>query len=91
MIMQFSPDGTLLAVGSSIGVWLYDVKTGKELSMFPGKCQSLAFSPDGRFLANGGGRFGGGGRFRGKELQTVGSRYWAAKCHSLMFFCLPQH
>ncbi len=68
-VMQFSPDGTLLAVGSSIGVWLYDVKTGKELSMFPGKCQSLAFSPDGRFLANGGGRFGGGGRFRGKELQ----------------------
>ena len=54
--LQFSPDGTLLAVGSTIGVWLYDVKTGKELSMFPSKCQSLTFSPDGRFLANGGGR-----------------------------------
>ncbi|MDE0638695.1 MAG: sigma-70 family RNA polymerase sigma factor [Candidatus Poribacteria bacterium] len=67
--MQFSPEGTLLAVGSNIGVWLYDVKTGKELSMFPGKCQSLTFSPDGRFLANGGGRYGSGGKFRGKELQ----------------------
>ena len=62
-VMQFSPDGALLAVGSNIGVWLYDVKTGKELTMFPGKCQSLAFSPDGRFLAN------GGGRFSGNELQ----------------------
>lgn len=68
-VMQFSPDGTLLAVGSNIGIWLYDVKTGKELSMFPGMCQSIAFSPDGRFLANGGGRYGTGGRFRGKELQ----------------------
>ena len=61
--MQFSPDGRQLAVGSDIGVWLYDAKTGKEVSMFPGTCQSLAFSPDGRFLAN------GGGRFSGKELQ----------------------
>ena len=61
--MQFSPDGALLAVGSNIGVWLYDVKTGKEVSMFPGRCQSLSFSPDGRFLAN------GGDRDSGKELQ----------------------
>ena len=53
-VLQFSPDGTQLAVGSNIGVWLYDVETGKEMSMFPGKCQSLAFSPDGRFLAHGG-------------------------------------
>ena len=68
-VMQFSPDGTLLAVGSNIGVWLYDAKTGKELTMFPGMCQSITFSPDSRFLANGGGRFGSGGRFRGKELQ----------------------
>ncbi len=64
--MQFSPDGTLLAVGSSIGVWLYDAKTGKELSMLPGACQSFAFSPDGRFLANGG---GGSGRNHGEEVQ----------------------
>ena len=30
--MQFSPDGSKLAVGSDIGVWLYDVKTGKEVT-----------------------------------------------------------
>ena len=28
--MQFSPDGTHLAVGTDVGVWLYDVQTGKE-------------------------------------------------------------
>ena len=55
--MQFSPDGAQIAVGSNIGVWLYDVETGKEISLFAGMCQSLAFSPDGRYLANGGGRY----------------------------------
>ena len=62
-VLQFSPDGTQLAVGSTIGVWLYDVETGKEMSMFPGMCQSLAFSPDGRFLAH------GGSKYRGEALQ----------------------
>lgn len=55
--LAFSPDGTQFAVGSNIGVWLYDIATGKEITMFPGMCQSVAFSPDGRYLANGGGRF----------------------------------
>ncbi|MYA99756.1 sigma-70 family RNA polymerase sigma factor, partial [Candidatus Poribacteria bacterium] len=62
-VLQFSPDGTQLAVGSNIGVWLYDVETEKEISMFPGMCQSLAFSPDGRFLAH------GGNQYRGEALQ----------------------
>ena len=61
--IQFSPDGTQIAVGSNVGVWLYDVATGEEKSLFAGMCQSLAFSPDGRFLAN------GGGMFRWQELQ----------------------
>ena len=52
--IQFSPDGTQLAVGGGIGVWLYDVNMGKEISLFPGTSRSLAFSPDGRFLVNGG-------------------------------------
>ena len=65
-VLQFSPDGTQLAVGSNIGIWLYDAKTGKEIDMFPGICQSLAFSPDGRFIASGGGKFF---EFHGKELQ----------------------
>ena len=61
--IQFSPDGIQLAIGTDIGVWLYDMETGEEKFLFPGMCQSLAFSPDGRFLAN------GGGKFRGQELQ----------------------
>ena len=49
--IQFSPDGTLLAVGSNIGVWLYDIETGEEKSLFgSGVCKALGFSPDGRFL-----------------------------------------
>ena len=53
--LQFSPDGTQLAVGANIGIWLYDMETGEEQSLFMGGCRALAFSPDGRFLANGGG------------------------------------
>ncbi len=53
--IEFSPDGTQLAVGSNIGIWLYDVETGEEKSLFKGVCRFLAFSPDGRFLANSGG------------------------------------
>ncbi len=53
--IQFSPDGTQLAVGSNIGIWLYDVETGEEKSLFKGVCRFLAFSPEGRFLANSGG------------------------------------
>ena len=52
--IQFSPDGAQLAVGTNIGIWLYDVGTGGEKSLFKGACRQLAFSPDGRFLANGG-------------------------------------
>ena len=33
--IQFSPDGTLLAVASSVGIWLYDAATGKELALLP--------------------------------------------------------
>ncbi|MXY99325.1 sigma-70 family RNA polymerase sigma factor, partial [Candidatus Poribacteria bacterium] len=56
--IQFSPDETLLAVGSNIGVWLYDTETGEEKSLFAGRCQTLDFSPDGRLLASSGGYSG---------------------------------
>ncbi len=55
--MQFSPDGTQLALSCPTGVWFYDVKTGKELSLFTAKRGTLTFSPDGRFLAKGGDQF----------------------------------
>ena len=68
--IQFSLDGTQLAVGTNIGVWLYDVETGEEKSLFTGMCQSLAFSPDGRFLANGGGGRSSETRIRLWEIAT---------------------
>ena len=51
--IKFSPDGTRFAVATTIGVWMYDAQTGKEISLFKGDRQDIkgvAFSKDGRFL-----------------------------------------
>ncbi len=56
-VMQFSPNSKYLAVGSDIGVWVYEKSTGKErhLPEKPiGQSNALAFSPNGRILASGG-------------------------------------
>ena len=56
-IMRFSPDGSLLAVGTSIGAWVYDIATGNEKIMsmvYPKQVNALAFSPDGKILASSG-------------------------------------
>ncbi len=50
--IQFSPDGSQLAVRSTIGVWLYDVETCNEISLFPEIKGAFVFSGDGRFLTN---------------------------------------
>lgn len=55
--ITYSPDGTQLAVGSSIGIWIYNAHTGQELNLLTGhtKWPSLiAYSPDGHTLASGG-------------------------------------
>ncbi len=54
--VAFSPDGQRLAVATSIGIWLYDVATARELSLLPDSwVTSAAFSPDGGTLAAGSG------------------------------------
>ncbi len=56
-VIRFSPDGTRLAVGSDIGVWLYDVTTGEEIPLpnkVIGQVNAIAFSPSSGVLACGG-------------------------------------
>ncbi len=63
--IQFSPDDTLLAVATDIGIWIYDVQTGAEkklIKVTPRGVQTvncIAFSPDGKTLAVGNWVLGG--------------------------------
>ena len=54
--VTYSPDGTRLAVASSIGIWIYDAQTGEELNPIIGHTgfvNSVSFSPDGQTLVSG--------------------------------------
>lgn len=45
--IAFSPDGARFAVASSIGTWIYDAHTGKELAVLTGqrkRIHAVAFS-----------------------------------------------
>ena len=57
--IQYSRDGRLLAIASSIGIWLYDTDSSEELPQLTkhiGGVSSVSFSPDGKTLAGGSGR-----------------------------------
>ncbi len=52
-VMQFSPDGSKLAVGSSVGAWVYDIETGEGIPIQfnqPRNITALTFSTDGKSL-----------------------------------------
>ncbi|MCY3743657.1 MAG: trypsin-like peptidase domain-containing protein [Candidatus Poribacteria bacterium] len=54
--IAYSPEGSRLAVAGSIGVWIYDARTGKELALLTGHTGtvfSVSLSPDGSTLASG--------------------------------------
>ena len=55
--IAYSPDGTRLAVASSIGIWLYDTGSYQEVALLTGHTgwvTNVAFSPDGLTVASGG-------------------------------------
>ena len=55
--IAYSPDGSRLAVGGSIGIWIYDADTGAEVALiggYTGGVNSVSFSPDGNTIVSGG-------------------------------------
>ncbi len=54
--IAFSHDNNILAVATTIGLWLYDGQSGKELALLMPyiSVNTIAFSPDGKTLASGG-------------------------------------
>ena len=54
--IAYSPDGTRLAVGGGIGIWIYDMATHQEVALLTGHTDvvlSVAYSPDGTTLTSG--------------------------------------
>ncbi len=53
--IQYSPDGTIFAVATNIGIWFYDTRTHQEIALLTehtSAVSKIAFSPDGRFFAS---------------------------------------
>ena len=52
--MTFSPDNALLAVGTRVGVWMYELDTMQPATLFEterGMIHSVVISPDGKWIA----------------------------------------
>ena len=52
--MAFSPDNASLAVGTRVGVWMYEIDTMQPVTLFEterGIISNVVFSPDGKWVA----------------------------------------
>lgn len=51
--VQYSPDGQILAVASSVGIWLYPTQTEDPPTLIehPNRISNISFSADGKILA----------------------------------------
>ena len=79
-MIKYFPDGTKLAVGSTIGIWVYDAQTGEPIDLLTthtGPVNAIAFTPDGNTFAT------------ASDDNTA--RLWDARTGQLkeMFFELP--
>ena len=56
--IEYSPDGARLAVGTGIGIWIYDTMTAQDVAPVGARMRAIsgiwAYSPDGSVLASGG-------------------------------------
>ena len=73
--IAYSPNGMYLAAAGSIGIWIYDMTTYREVALlteYTGPISSISFSPDGRTIVSG--SDDGSVRlwdvFSGKHIQT---------------------
>jgi len=67
--MQYSPDGTILAVATTIGIWIYDTETYQERALLANNnrgVEKILFNPEGTVLAS-------AERLRGITLWDVAS------------------
>lgn len=54
--IKYSPDGTMMAVASAIGIWIYDVQTTEALYLLAGhtrEVRSIDFNADGTQIVSG--------------------------------------
>ena len=88
--IKFSPDGAQFAVATTIGVWMYDAKTGAEISLLPGdrhEFKGIAFSSDGNTLSgvNSDGIISRWDVGKGKQLPTFPQRETAGYLYTVDF------